>query len=418
MRRWSIPAVLATMAMLASTAPARAATATVRVSQADGPTELQRLDVVWDGTALTLVLSYVGQPSSYAFDLLLSASLDPSDGSTCDAGAEDSISIRAGDTSARLTAPFLVGAIVASRAWDGRTARYAFASPELASELRDPDLHDPFTCMSGTVTDADLLGAFSGKALRLTPRLVRRALVDELTRRYGRRATRGWLRCPARQLVSPTDGSEPVGRCQFEFRDHGRIFRGGTFSAALVSGIVVTDDIDSSRYSKVLHHCPIRRDITSSNPRVLDRVLLASGFVGCQRARALVADLQRLGSGVHSVALHERGQRGFEERVRFRCVVRRGVRSSAACRNALGDGVRYDYTLQRPKPKPKPKPPPQPGRQCDPNYAGACLDPNASDYDCAGGSGDGPLYTGPVQVVGDDHYGLDSDNDGLGCESS
>lgn len=54
--------------------------------------------------------------------------------------------------------------------------------------------------------------------------------------------------------------------------------------------------------------------------------------------------------------------------------------------------------------------------QCDPNYAGACLDPYASDYDCEGGSGDGPEYTGPVTVVGEDHYGLDSDSDGYACE--
>ena len=53
---------------------------------------------------------------------------------------------------------------------------------------------------------------------------------------------------------------------------------------------------------------------------------------------------------------------------------------------------------------------------CDPNYTGACLDPNASDYDCVGGSGDGPLYTGEVTVVGEDHYGLDSDGGGIGCE--
>jgi hypothetical protein len=52
---------------------------------------------------------------------------------------------------------------------------------------------------------------------------------------------------------------------------------------------------------------------------------------------------------------------------------------------------------------------------CDPNYTG-CLDPSASDYDCAGGSGDGPLYTGPVEVIGVDHYGLDADGDGQACE--
>lgn len=54
--------------------------------------------------------------------------------------------------------------------------------------------------------------------------------------------------------------------------------------------------------------------------------------------------------------------------------------------------------------------------ECDPNYSGACLDPYASDYDCEGGSGDGPAYTGMVTVVGEDHYGLDADSDGTGCE--
>ncbi|HEY7950237.1 MAG TPA: hypothetical protein VID51_05320 [Solirubrobacterales bacterium] len=56
--------------------------------------------------------------------------------------------------------------------------------------------------------------------------------------------------------------------------------------------------------------------------------------------------------------------------------------------------------------------------ECDPSYSGACLDPYSSDYDCEGGSGDGPDYTGPVAVVGDDHYGLDSDSDGYACELS
>lgn len=59
-------------------------------------------------------------------------------------------------------------------------------------------------------------------------------------------------------------------------------------------------------------------------------------------------------------------------------------------------------------------PPPQP--RCHPSYEGACLRPDASDYDCAGGSGDGPYYTGRVRVVGPDEYGLDRDGDGIGCE--
>ncbi len=56
------------------------------------------------------------------------------------------------------------------------------------------------------------------------------------------------------------------------------------------------------------------------------------------------------------------------------------------------------------------------GDGCDPNYSGACLDPNSADYDCAGGSGDGPDYTGRVEVVGDDHFDLDRDGDGVACE--
>jgi hypothetical protein len=53
--------------------------------------------------------------------------------------------------------------------------------------------------------------------------------------------------------------------------------------------------------------------------------------------------------------------------------------------------------------------------ECDPNYSG-CLNPNSSDYDCLGGSGDGPDYTGTVTVLGEDHYGLDADGDGTGCD--
>jgi len=55
---------------------------------------------------------------------------------------------------------------------------------------------------------------------------------------------------------------------------------------------------------------------------------------------------------------------------------------------------------------------------CHTSYQGACLDANATDYDCLGGEEDGPLYTGQVTVVGPDPFGLDNDGDGLGCETS
>jgi hypothetical protein len=53
---------------------------------------------------------------------------------------------------------------------------------------------------------------------------------------------------------------------------------------------------------------------------------------------------------------------------------------------------------------------------CTPGYS-PCLPP-ASDYDCSGGSGNGPKYTGRVGVTGPDPYGLDDDGDGVGCEWS
>jgi hypothetical protein len=61
------------------------------------------------------------------------------------------------------------------------------------------------------------------------------------------------------------------------------------------------------------------------------------------------------------------------------------------------------------------KPATQPSNNCTPGYS-PCLAP-ASDYDCAGGSGDGPKYVyGTVRVTGSDPYGLDADGDGYGCE--
>lgn len=54
--------------------------------------------------------------------------------------------------------------------------------------------------------------------------------------------------------------------------------------------------------------------------------------------------------------------------------------------------------------------------KCHPSYSGKCLKKNTGDYDCAGGSGNGPNYTRSVRVVGPDVFGLDRDGDGIGCE--
>jgi hypothetical protein len=75
------------------------------------------------------------------------------------------------------------------------------------------------------------------------------------------------------------------------------------------------------------------------------------------------------------------------------------------------------FGAQKSEPKVAPAEASASENECDPNYEGACLDPNASDYDCEGGSGDGPDYVGEVVVVGEDHFGLDADGDGIGCEA-
>ena len=52
---------------------------------------------------------------------------------------------------------------------------------------------------------------------------------------------------------------------------------------------------------------------------------------------------------------------------------------------------------------------------CTPGYS-PCLPPE-SDYDCRGGSGNGPGYVdGSVRVTGPDIYDLDRDGDGVGCD--
>jgi hypothetical protein len=58
-----------------------------------------------------------------------------------------------------------------------------------------------------------------------------------------------------------------------------------------------------------------------------------------------------------------------------------------------------------------------PVRNCDPAYPDVCLHDGIGDYDCAGGSGNGPNYVpGPLRVLPPDPFGLDRDHDGTGCE--
>ena len=107
-------------------------------------------------------------------------------------------------------------------------------------------------------------------------------------------------------------------------------------------------------------------------------------------------------------------QAGYRVRVRRLASARPAgtvLRQTPGPGTSLLPGKTVVLVVAKPMPAPSTS-----GGSCHPSYTGACLDPSASDYDCAGGSGDGPRYTGTVRVVGPDEYGLDADHDGYGCE--
>jgi hypothetical protein len=87
---------------------------------------------------------------------------------------------------------------------------------------------------------------------------------------------------------------------------------------------------------------------------------------------------------------------------------------AAGSRLMPGETVTLTVAKKAPPPPPVTASSDSSSAGCTPGYS-PCLPP-ASDYDCSGGSGDGPEYTGYVTVTGSDPYGLDADGDGAGCE--
>jgi hypothetical protein len=102
-------------------------------------------------------------------------------------------------------------------------------------------------------------------------------------------------------------------------------------------------------------------------------------------------------------------------RNRIRVVARKaGRRTTRRAVTVTREAVPAPVVTPEPTPAPTPEPAPEPS--CHASYEGGCLDPNSYDYDCEGGSGDGPDYTGTVRVVGDDVFDLDRDGDGIACD--
>jgi PASTA domain len=118
--------------------------------------------------------------------------------------------------------------------------------------------------------------------------------------------------------------------------------------------------------------------------------------------------------------------RGLQATVRYGSTARYPAGTVISQSRQPGAGVLPDSRVtlvvaKAPPPPPSTAPPPPtttPARNCDPSYPDACLDPGAADYDCAGGSGNGPQYVrGPIRVRPPDPFGLDRDGDGWGCEA-
>jgi hypothetical protein len=120
--------------------------------------------------------------------------------------------------------------------------------------------------------------------------------------------------------------------------------------------------------------------------------------------------------------------RGLTAKVTYKSTDRYPAGTVISQSRQAGADILPDTTIslvvaKAPPPPPStapPAPPPTaPPRDCHPSYPDVCLRPDASDYDCEGGSGNGPYYvSGPLRVLPPDPFELDgNDNDGWGCES-
>jgi hypothetical protein len=130
----------------------------------------------------------------------------------------------------------------------------------------------------------------------------------------------------------------------------------------------------------------------------------------------------RLGDAKGSLA-----DRGLTAKVTYRSTTRYPAGTVISQARSAGSDVLPDTAIslvvaKAPPPPPSTAPPAPrstaPPQNCHSSYEGECLKVGIGDYDCAGGSGNGPNYVqGTVRVVGPDEFDLDRDGDGWGCEA-
>jgi hypothetical protein len=171
--------------------------------------------------------------------------------------------------------------------------------------------------------------------------------------------------------------------------------------SALADEVLATQKKVLSTAGKLKHWNALPRNVRRAYNR-LDGLLGTDATISADEHGDVTANLAVLKSAISSGRLHALVVEARAE-ARAKALARAEARAEKKAEAAAAAAAAAETTAQ--------------ASNCDSNYSG-CLDPNASDYDCSGGSGNGPKYTGPVQVLGYDHYGLDADGDGVGCEDS
>lgn len=155
------------------------------------------------------------------------------------------------------------------------------------------------------------------------------------------------------------------------------------------------DTEDTDRYGRFLRY------VWLDDGRLLNRVIVRRGY-----GEAVLYEPNDL---------HWKRMQAAERRARDRDA---GIWGDLCTGDAEPTPPREPEPAPASKPAPAKQDEPQPAQQsnCHPSYD-PCV-PVTSDVDCAGGSGDGPEYTGRVRVIGPDTYDLDRDGDGVACDSN
>jgi len=178
-----------------------------------------------------------------------------------------------------------------------------------------------------------------------------------------------------------------------------------SFGSALFSNETHTNDVSSKTRELAEEDDPSNQALVEAEGEATDLENEAAPLLTAVRRRQSNLDAveRQLGKAERRLSSAEGDAKGFARQLLV--VERRETREREAEERAAAKLVaREEREVSE-----------EAAEECNPNYSG-CLDPYASDYDCAGGSGDGPLYTGTVEVIGYDEYGLDDDGDGIGCD--